>query len=67
MTFFRGEGIDLGLLFQWTIFDGETTGFIDACGFNAWEKIDVDEQHFAVGATVHMDGWRLYGGPFYYV
>jgi hypothetical protein len=67
VTFFRGEGIDLGLLFQWTIFDGETTGFIDACGFNAWEKIDVDEQHFAVGATVHMDGWRLYGGPFYYV
>ena len=66
VTFYRGERIDLGALFQWSIFDGDETGFIDASGFNAWEKIDVDEQHFAVGATVHMDGWRLYGGPFYY-
>jgi hypothetical protein len=67
VTLFSGERIDLGALFQWSIFDGDETGFIHAAGFNAREKIDVDEQHFAVGATVHMDGWRLYGGPFYYV
>jgi len=67
VTFYRGERIDLGALFQWSIFEGDETGFIDAAGFNAWQKIDVDEQHFAVGATMHMDGWRLYGGPFYYV
>lgn len=67
MTFCRGKRIDLGALFQWSTFDGDRTGFIDAYGLNAWEGIGIDEQHFAVGATVHMDRWRLYGGPFYYV
>jgi hypothetical protein len=67
VTFYRGERIDLGALFQWSIFEGDETGFIDTAGFNAWEEIDVDEQHFVVGATMRMDGWRLYGGPFYYV
>ncbi len=67
VTFYRGKRIDLGALFQWSMFEGKETGFMDAWGFNALEKINVDEQHFAVGATVNMDGWRLYGGPFYYV
>ncbi len=67
VTFYRGERIDLGALFQWSIFEGETTGFMEASGFNAWQDIDIDEQHLAVGATVHMDGWRFYGGPFYYM
>lgn len=49
------------------MFEGKEIGFMDAWGFNALEKINVDEQHFAIGATVKMDGWRLYGGPFYYV
>jgi hypothetical protein len=67
LTFYRGERIDLGALFQWSTFKGDKTGFIDVYGFHAWEEIGVDEQQLAVGATVHMDGWQLYGGPFYYV
>jgi len=67
VTFYRSERIDLGALFQWSIFNGDEAGFLDAWGFNAREEIDIDEQHFAIGATVNMDGWRLYGGPFYYV
>ena len=62
----RGK-VDLGALFQWSTFDGEETGFIDAVGFHALEEISIDEHRVAAGATVHMDGWRLYGGPFYYV
>jgi len=66
ITLQKGERIDLGALFQWNTFDGETTGFIDAYGINAREKIRVNERHFALGATVDMEGWHLYGGPFYY-
>ncbi|MHC4296144.1 MAG: hypothetical protein ACYS7Y_02480 [Planctomycetota bacterium] len=67
VTFYKRENIDLGALFQWSTFKGDETGFIDAYNLYAWEQIIVDEQHLAIGATVHMDGWRLYGGPFYYV
>ncbi len=66
VTLHKGKRIDLGALFQWNTFDGETRGFIDAYGINAREEIKIDEQHVALGATVHMDGWRFYGGPFYY-
>lgn len=67
VTFYRGERIDIGALFQWSTFEGDETGFIDILGFNALEEIRIDEHLFAVGATVDMDGWRLYGGPLYYV
>lgn len=67
VTFYRGERIDLGALFQWSTFKGDNSGFIDVYGFNAWKEIGVDEQQLAVGATVYMDGWQLYGGPFYYM
>ena len=67
VTFYRSESVDLGALFQLSSFDGEETGFIEAAGFNAREEIRIDEQHLAIGGTIYMDGWRLYGGPFYYV
>ena len=67
VTFYRSDRFDLGALFQWSIYGGDETGFTDAVGYYAEETIDVDEQHIAIGATMHMDGWRLYGGPFYYV
>ena len=67
VTFYRGERIDLGALFQWSTFKGDKTGVIDVYGINAWEELGIDEQHLALGAIVQMDGWRLYGGPFYYV
>jgi len=67
VTIYRGDKIDLGASFQWTTVVGEESEFVDAVGFYAWQKIIVDEQHFAIGPTVHMDKWRLYGGPFYYM
>lgn len=67
VTIYRSDKIDLGASFQWTTVVGEESGYMDAAGFYAWEQIIVDEQHFAIGPTMQMDGWRLYGGPFYYV
>ena len=39
VTFYRGEEIDLGALFQWSTFEEDKTGFIDGWGGNAREEI----------------------------
>ena len=48
----------------------DTTWTEDEPGFSETVKVEVDWETYdlliAVGPTVDMGGWNLYGGPFYY-
>jgi len=49
--------------------DTETGEIKDVSGSGPWKdtvRIDTYEVLLAVGPTVDMGGWKLYGGPFYY-
>jgi len=65
-TLFEGERIDWGALFQWTVYECDDSGVIHAYRLMGTQELNVDVVQVAFGPTVEMDGWRLYGGPFYY-
>jgi len=67
-TFAEQDDIDLGVAFQMNWFDTCWSG-TGTDGTETWKEtadIDVMEIIVAVGPTVDMGGWMVYGGPFYY-
>jgi hypothetical protein len=76
ITFGRQDNVDWGFVFQTDLFapDGDykyTTTTEDA-GITYTQtarnslKLDAISMFFAIGPTVDMGGWKLYGGPFFY-
>lgn len=61
-TFHHGEKMDLGAMVQMTWFGTED----NIMGVDV-ELEDVYDLQVAVGPTVDMGGWDLYGGAFYYM
>ena len=66
-TFYHGEKVDWGAMYQMTWFSADDTGNTVADG-----PVDVEIDYaydiqVAVGPTVDMGGWKLYGGAYYYM
>lgn len=75
VTFVRGDVVDWGFLIQgtWNQAEDDFSGPVDlsALGLGI-EDADVDldmdfrELQVAVGPVIKMDGFKIYGGPFFY-
>lgn len=68
VTFAKQDKIDWGAAFQMNWLDTEWN-VKDSDETESWKQtIDVETYDLllAVGPTVDMGGWQLYGGPFYY-
>ena len=66
-TFYQGETIDWGVMGQMTW--SSTEGTVDVSGTG---PVDVEfdnayDLQVAIGPTVDMGGWKLYGGAFFYM
>ena len=66
-TFYRGETVDWGAMVQTTYFSTD-----DTVQTTDYDKVDVEiddayDIQVAVGPTVDMGGWKLYGGAYYYM
>lgn len=70
-TFHHGEIFDLGTTIQMTWFSSEDSLDVDIPGFFTGNAdVDFDDAYdlqVAVGPTVDMGGWKLYGGALYYL
>ncbi|MEN8127158.1 MAG: hypothetical protein ABFR90_05045 [Planctomycetota bacterium] len=61
-TFVHGDTVDWGAMVQTTYFSTEDT--IDDHNVEFDDMYDIQ---IAVGPTIDMDGWKLYGGAYYYL
>ena len=69
VTFKKNDTTAWGAAFHMNWLDTSMSKREDISGSGPWEDevtIDVYDMLFVVGPTVDMDGWKLYGGPFYY-
>ncbi len=68
-TFQKDNGVSWGILAQidWTNTEDSFTEDLGETVERDDVEIDFYEIVVAVGPTVEMGGWRLYGGPFYYM
>ncbi len=68
ITFASDDKIDWGALFQmsWTKTDDSYNYDLSEWGLGTSQSVEVDayEMQIAVGPTLKMEGWKLYGGPF---
>ena len=70
-TFYHGEKVDWGAMVQMTYFSTEDSLDVDIPGFwSGSADVELDDAYdlqIAVGPTVDMGGWKLYGGAYYYM
>ncbi|MHC4882834.1 MAG: hypothetical protein ACYTFX_01005 [Planctomycetota bacterium] len=66
-TFYQGETIDWGAMLQMIWSSTEATVDVSGVGPVDVEFDDAYDLQVAIGPTVDMDGWKLYGGAFYYM
>ena len=69
VTFEKSDTVAWGAALHLNWLDTSTGEIKDVSGSGPWKdtvSIDTYEVLFAVGPTVDMGGWKLYGGPFYY-
>ncbi|MHC5184994.1 MAG: hypothetical protein ACYSPI_12080 [Planctomycetota bacterium] len=66
-TFYHGETVDWGAMVQTTYFSTDDTVKTTDYGKVDAELDDAYDIQVAVGPTVDMDGWKLYGGAYYYM
>ena len=66
-TFYQGETVDWGAMVQMTWSSTEATVDVSGVGPVDVEFEDAYDLQVAIGPTVDMDGWKLYGGAFYYM
>jgi hypothetical protein len=73
ITFAKQDKIDWGASLQMNWLDASWTGKWESEGDETyadhWQdsaEIDTYDLLIAVGPTIDMGGWKLYGGPFYY-
>lgn len=69
VTFRKSDAVAWGAALHLNWLDTDTGKIEDVSGSGPWKdtvRIDTYEVLFAVGPTVDMGGWKLYGGPFYY-
>jgi hypothetical protein len=66
ISFFPREQIDWGVLFQMSMLELEETGYIEELDSSARQEVSVEIIQIALGPRIQMDGWFLYGGPFFY-
>jgi hypothetical protein len=69
VTFRKSDTVAWGAALHLNWLDTSTGEVEDISGSGPWKdtvRIDTYEVLFAVGPTVDMGGWKLYGGPFYY-
>jgi hypothetical protein len=64
VTFAKQDKIDWGAAFQMNWLDTSFDGIVD--GDNDEVDIKTYDLLIAVGPTIDMGGWKLYGGPYYY-
>jgi hypothetical protein len=67
VTLAKQDKIDWGATFQMNWLDTSGSNYRTGWGGNDYvADIDVYDFLIAVGPTVDMGGWQLYGGPYYY-
>jgi hypothetical protein len=66
-TFHHGEKVDWGATCQMTWFTTEDTINVTGVGPVEFEIDDAYDLQVAVGPTVDMGGWKLYGGAYFYM
>ncbi|MHC4266400.1 MAG: hypothetical protein ACYSUK_10775, partial [Planctomycetota bacterium] len=66
-TFYHGETVDWGAMIQMTWSSTEDTVDVSGVGPVDAEFDDAYDLQVAIGPTVDMGGWKLYGGAFYYM
>ena len=66
ITFASDEKIDWGALFQMSWLKTDDSYDFSAYGYSGSADVEVDayEIQIALGPTLKMEGWKLYGGPF---
>ena len=68
ITFAKRESIDWGVAFQMNWLDASWSQ-TDSDADESWKQtVDIEafDLLLAVGPTVDMGGWQVYGGPFFY-
>jgi hypothetical protein len=67
-TFLKQDKIDWGISAQMNWFTADEDGKeLDGTDLEKWSsETDIFDLLVAVGPTIDMDGWKLYGGAFYY-
>jgi hypothetical protein len=66
-TFYQGETVDWGAMVQMTWSSTEATVDVSGVGPVDGEFDNAYDLQVAIGPTVDMDGWKLYGGAYYYM
>jgi hypothetical protein len=68
-TFYEQGNLTLGAIGQMSWISTNDAGSVSVLGSQYDWKVDYDvfEIQIAIGPTVDMGGWFLYGGPFYYM
>jgi hypothetical protein len=69
ITFKKSDTIAWGASLHMNWLDTSTSKTEGASGSGPWRdtvRIDTYDTLLAVGPTIDMGGWKLYGGPFYY-